>query len=53
MDCNGTSWAPFHSQLDWEFVQWAELWEVSSSALNDLLSLPQVCPSLLDIITFY
>ena len=53
MDPNGTSWAPFCSQLDWEFARWAKLRGVSSSALNELLSLPQVRPSPSDMINFY
>ena len=49
-DPNCTSWAPFCSQLDWEFAQWAKLQGVSASALNDLLTLPEVRPHPFSII---
>jgi hypothetical protein len=47
-DLHGICWAPFHSELDWQFAQWVKLRGPSSSVLNELLSLynqPWVMPS--------
>ena len=38
-------WAPFQSECDWRFAQWAKINGPSSSALTDLLAIPNVCPS--------
>jgi hypothetical protein len=42
-DPHGARWAPFRSELDWRFAQWAKAQGPSSSALTDLLRLPEVC----------
>lgn len=39
-------WAPFHSECDWEFARWAKLRGPTSSAVTDLLAIPEVCTSL-------
>ena len=36
-------WAPFRSQCDWEFARWAKLRGSTSSAVTDLLAIPEVC----------
>lgn len=39
----GTSvWAPFHSQCDWEIAHWAKMRGPSSSAMAELLEIPEV-----------
>jgi hypothetical protein len=43
-DILGTSmWAPFHSQCDWEIARWAKMRGPTSSAVTDLLGIPEVC----------
>ena len=36
-------WAPFRSQCDWEFALWAKMRGPTSSAVTDLLAIPEVC----------
>ena len=36
-------WAPFRSQCDWEFARWAKMSGPTSSAITDLLAIPEVC----------
>jgi hypothetical protein len=43
VDPHGPLWAPFCSELDWKFAQWAKLRGPSSSVLDKLLCLPEVC----------
>jgi len=40
----GSIWAPFQSECDWRFAHWAKLNGPSSSALMDLLAIPNVRP---------
>ena len=40
----GSVWAPFQSECDWRFAHWAKIHGPSSSALADLLAIPNVCP---------
>jgi len=40
----GTIWAPFQSEIEWDFAHWAKLNRLSSSALADLLAIPDVRP---------
>jgi hypothetical protein len=48
---NGTSpedsivWAPFRSQRDWEIAHWAKTRGPTSTAVGDLLAIPEVCAS--------
>ncbi|KAI9433897.1 hypothetical protein H4582DRAFT_2112690 [Lactarius indigo] len=35
-------WAPFHSQCDWEIAHWAKTRGPTSSAITDLLAIPEV-----------
>ncbi|KAH8995564.1 hypothetical protein EDB86DRAFT_2763520, partial [Lactarius hatsudake] len=35
-------WAPFHSQCDWEIALWAKTRGPTSSALTELLRIPEV-----------
>ena len=48
MDITGTSvlggsiWAPFSSHCDWEIARWAKMRSPTSSAVSDLLSIPEV-----------
>jgi hypothetical protein len=35
-------WAPFRSQCDWEFAHWAKTHGTTSSAVNELLAIPEV-----------
>ena len=42
----GSIWAPFQSKCDWRFAHWAKVNGPSSSALTDLLAIPNVCPPL-------
>jgi hypothetical protein len=37
-------WAPFRSQKDWEFAHWVKTDGSSSSAVDNLLAIPNVCP---------
>lgn len=41
-DARGNPWAPFASQLDWEVARWAKLRGPSSTALTELLKIPEV-----------
>jgi len=38
----GSVWAPFQSECDWRFAYWAKMNKLSSSALTDLLAIPNV-----------
>jgi hypothetical protein len=38
-------WAPFQSQRDWEFARWAKMRGSTSTAVSDLLAIPEVLPS--------
>ena len=40
-----TVWAPFQSQCDWLFAHWAKMRGPTSSAVTDLLAIPEVCTS--------
>jgi hypothetical protein len=37
-------WAPFRSQKDWEIAHWVKTRGSSSSAVDDFLAIPDVCP---------
>jgi hypothetical protein len=37
-----STWAPFHSQCDWEIAHWAKMHGPSSSAMEELLAIPEV-----------
>ncbi|KAH9169515.1 hypothetical protein EDB89DRAFT_2115055 [Lactarius sanguifluus] len=39
---NTSIWAPFHSQCDWEIALWAKTCGPTSSALTELLRIPEV-----------
>ncbi|KAH9014404.1 hypothetical protein EDB84DRAFT_1277679 [Lactarius hengduanensis] len=39
---NTSIWAPFHSQCDWEIALWAKTRGSTSSALTELLQIPEV-----------
>ena len=36
-------WAPFWSQCDWECAQWAKMRGPMSTAVTELLAIPEVC----------
>jgi hypothetical protein len=36
-------WVPFQSQCDWEVVQWAKMCGPTSTAMTELLTIPEVC----------
>jgi hypothetical protein len=36
-------WAPFQSQSDWEIARWAKMRKPTSSAVTELLAIPEVC----------
>lgn len=36
-------WAPFRSQQDWEIARWAKRHGTTSSAVTELLAIPEVC----------
>ena len=38
----GSIWAPFQSQVDWEIARWAKMRGPSSTALTELLAIPEV-----------
>ena len=38
----GSIWAPFSSQCDWEIAHWAKMHSPSSSAFSELLAIPKV-----------
>jgi hypothetical protein len=40
----GSVWAPFQSECDWHFAHWVKMHGPSSSAVADLLAIPNVCP---------
>ena len=40
---HATPWAPFRSQRDWDIARWAKMHSTTSSAVADLLALPDVC----------
>jgi hypothetical protein len=42
MTPGGPKWAPFHSQCDWEIAHWAKTRGPTSSAVTDLLTIPEV-----------
>ena len=41
-DIGGSIWAPFSSQCDWEIARWAKTHSPTSSAVSDLLAIPEV-----------
>jgi hypothetical protein len=41
-DVSHNQYAPFSSQTDWEFAKWTKLWGPTSTAVTDLLSVPNV-----------
>ncbi|KAN0103742.1 hypothetical protein V8E52_011679, partial [Russula decolorans] len=43
---DGSIWAPFCSQCDWEVAQWAKMRAPTSSAMADLLAIPEVVQNL-------
>jgi hypothetical protein len=42
-------WAPFCSQHDWEIARWAKMRNPTSSAVDDLLAIPEVRPTYLHL----
>jgi hypothetical protein len=40
-----SAWAPFQSECDWLFAHWAKMRGPTSSAVTDLLAIPEVCTS--------
>jgi hypothetical protein len=40
---DSTIWAPFQTQCDWQFAHWAKTRGPTSSAVGDLLAIPEVC----------
>ena len=40
---NSFIWEPFSSQRDWEVARWAKMRGATSSAMADLLAIPEVC----------
>jgi Plavaka transposase len=38
-----SNWAPFQSQCDWEFARWAKMCGPTSSAVTELLAIPEAC----------
>jgi hypothetical protein len=38
-----TVWAPFRSQRDWDIARWAKTHSISSTAVSELLAIPEVC----------
>jgi hypothetical protein len=38
-----SNWAPFRSQRDWDIARWAKTHSISSSAVDELLAIPEVC----------
>ena len=45
MSHSNSIWAPFRSQRDWEIAHWAKMRGPTSTAVNDLLAIPEVCPA--------
>lgn len=41
-----TVWAPFRSEVDWKFAHWAKMCSPTSSAVAELLAIPEVCRDL-------
>jgi hypothetical protein len=41
----GSVWAPFQSEYDWRVAHWAKVNGISSSAITDLLAIPDVRPT--------
>ena len=39
----GSVWAPFQSDSDWQVTRWAKINGISSSAVTELLAIPNVC----------
>ena len=37
-------WAPFKSQRDWDIACWAKMHSTTSTAVDDYLAIPGVCP---------
>lgn len=37
-----SEWAPFRSQCDWEFARWAKMRGPTSTAVTELLAIPEV-----------
>ncbi len=46
-------WAPFHSQCDWKFAHWAKTCGPTSSAVMELLAIPEVHRDLFFISILY
>jgi len=46
-------WAPFQSEIDWKFAHWAKMCGPTSSAVAELLAIPEVCHDLVFIFTLY
>jgi hypothetical protein len=40
----GSVWAPFQSECDWRVAHWAKVNGISSSAITELLAIPEVRP---------
>ena len=40
---HGETWAPFQSQRDWDVARWAKTHSTTSSAVAELLAIPDVC----------
>jgi hypothetical protein len=40
---DGPNWAPFRSECDWKVAHWAKMRGPTSSAMTDLLAIPEVC----------
>src|SRR5260221_4110060 len=40
----GSVWAPFQSECDWRVAHWAKVNGITSSAITDLLAIPDVRP---------
>ena len=40
---HGETWAPFRSQRDWDIAHWAKTHSMTSSAVAELLAIPEVC----------
>lgn len=46
-------WAPFRSQVDWKFAHWAKMCGPTSSAVMELLAIPEVRHNLFFISILY
>jgi len=40
---HGETWAPFRSQRDWDIACWVKTHSTTSSAVAELLAIPEVC----------